>query len=237
MLIKISILAFVITTNAYAWGLKELGDEAAVPVTTDARPMFIAGSLLSLGFVVFEDQMGDPFDDKQVRNQTLGDSSRFGDVLGQLIPNALYIGGMAYSGMNGNELSRQRATGMFKATAYSGAVANVLKYTIREPRPNDHSIRNSFPSGHTTTSFAFSGYVTAEHGWVWGSASLLLSSFIAYSRINDGAHRLHDVIAGATLGWAYGWGMSKHQKNSRDAIAVLPMLDTKTAGLSLYKEF
>jgi membrane-associated phospholipid phosphatase len=130
---------------------------------------------------------------------------------------------------------------MFKATAYAASVTTILKYTIREPRPNDHSIRNSFPSGHSTTAFAFGGYVTAEHGWGWGSAAILLSTFTAYSRINDNAHRLHDVTAGATIGWVYGWGMARMQRKSNpgheNRAYLAPILDSRTAGLSLFKEF
>ena len=221
----------------FAWGLKDLGDEAAGPVTTDAKYALIGGTAATVLLTIFQNQIGDPFDEQQVRSKPLGDSSRWGDIMGQLVPNALYVGGMAISGYYGNPQSNDRALGMFKATAYSSAVTTVLKYSIREPRPNDHSTRNSFPSGHSTTVFAFSGFVTAEHGWGWGSAALLLSTFTGFSRINDNKHRLHDVVAGATIGWTYGWAMSRKIQKAENEAFIMPILDTKTAGLSLYKEF
>jgi hypothetical protein len=69
-----------------------------------------------------------------------------------------------------------------------------------------------------------------------------MSTFTAYSRINDNMHRLHDVTSGATIGWVYGWGIAQlHKKKMKDAdkpeAFIVPILDTKTAGLSLYKEF
>ena len=219
MLKKISLICLLIffaNTSAHAWGLHELGEEAASPYTTNARYALFAGAFITGTLAIFEDQVVDPFQDKQVRNKTLGESSRWGDWMGQLIPNALYVGGMAIASQYGDTKAHDRAIGMFKATAYATSVTTILKYTIREPRPNDNSTKNSFPSGHTTTSFAFSGYVAAEHGWGWGSAALLLSTFTAYSRINDNMHRLHDVTAGATIGWVYGWGIAKLKKQDKE---------------------
>lgn len=239
--VTVFLLLFTLQNRCFAWGLKELGDETASPVTTDAKYYLLGGALLTLTFVIFEDQVSDPFQEKQVRNDTLGDASRYGDWMGQMVPNILYIGGMGIASRYGDKKASHRAIGMFKATAYSTLVTTVLKYTIREPRPNAIQEKNSFPSGHTTTAFAFSGYVAAEHGWGWGSAALLLSGFTAYSRINDNRHFLHDVVGGATIGWAYGWGISKLQKkkstNEQETTFVMPILDSRTAGLSLYKEF
>ena len=231
---------FFITSNSWAWGLKELGEEASVPFTTDAKYVFWAGAGVTLLLVAFEDSVVDPFQQKQVRNKTLGHSSKWGDWMGQLIPNALYMGWMGIQGYRGDPDGYRRAMGMFKATAYSTSVATVLKYTVREPRPIDSNWKNSFPSGHTTSAFAFSGYVMAEHEYWIGIPALVLSTFIGYSRINDNMHWLHDVTAGATIGWVYGWGMSKLQrknKSSESSAFIAPILDSQTAGLSLYKEF
>lgn len=234
------LLSLAFSTHAFAWGLKELGEEAASPYTNEtSRYTLFAGSLLTLGFAVFEDEVGDPFQDKQVRNKTLGHSSGWGDIMGQMVPNILYVGGMSIAGFYHDPKGYERALGMFKATAYAASVTTILKYTIQEPRPNDHSTRNSFPSGHSTTVFAFSGYVAGEHGWGWGSAALALSVFTAYSRINDNMHRLHDVTAGATIGWVYGWGIARLQKKKAEEkeAYIAPILDSQTAGLSYYKEF
>ncbi|MES2525950.1 MAG: phosphatase PAP2 family protein [Bdellovibrionota bacterium] len=241
----LSIITFLILLNAHdshAWGFKEFGEEAASPVTTDAKYVLIGGTALTLTILAFEDQLSDPFQKKQVRNKTLGDSSRWGDWMGQLVPNALYMGWMGIAGYNGNKEGYRRAIGMFKATAYSTSVTTVLKYTAREPRPIDHSWKNSFPSGHSTSAFAFSGYLMAEHDYWVGVPALLVSTFIGYSRINDNMHWLHDVTAGATIGWVYGWGISRLQKQKslkegESSAFIMPILDSKTAGFALYKEF
>jgi membrane-associated phospholipid phosphatase len=248
---KINAFLFILLTSlvsdAFAWGWEDFKEEAASPYTTDARYTLYAGVFVTASLAIFEESVVDPFQKKQIRNKTLGSASHWGDILGQMVPNGLYVLGMGIAGHYGDPRGYDRAIGMFKATAYASGVTTVLKYTIREPRPNDNSTKNSFPSGHSTTAFAFSGYIAAEHGWSWGSAALLMSTFTAYSRINDNMHRLHDVTSGATIGWIYGWGMAYLQKRKKkeadirkleqQETFIVPILDTKTAGLSLYREF
>lgn len=246
-LISVFILMCLISRNVFAWGLKELGEEASVPYTTDARHVLYAGTFITVGILLFEDAVSDPFQVKQARNKTLGDSSRYGDWLGQLIPNVLYTAGMGIAGYYKDPHGYDRAIGMFKATAYASTVTTILKYTAREPRPYDHNVKNSFPSGHTTTAFAFSGYVAGEHGWGWGIPALLGSTFIGYSRINDNRHWLHDVTAGATIGWVYGWGIAKYEQNKKKeekekekaegSTSFVPLYDRNTIGLALFRDF
>ncbi|MFN8369553.1 MAG: phosphatase PAP2 family protein [Bacteriovoracaceae bacterium] len=83
----------------------------------------------------------------------------------------------------------------------------MIKSVVNEKRPGYPEKHDSFPSGHSTASFAFASYVAGEHGWWWGSAAYALAGFIAISRINDDFHYLHDTLAGATIGASYGWGI------------------------------
>jgi membrane-associated phospholipid phosphatase len=240
----LSIFLLLGSSKSFAWGLKELGEEVVSPVTTDAKYALYGGSALTLVLAMYQDQVGKPFGEKQVRNQTLGTSSQYGAFLGNMVGNTLYVVGMGIAGFYGDPKGYDRAIGMFKASAYSFSVTTILKRVVQEPRPSNHDERDSFPSGHANASFTFSGYVAAEHGWGWGSAALMFSSFVAYSRIQDNRHRLHDVAGGATIGWAYGWAMSRmqhkeakaRQEKEKSAI-ILPLLDSQTAGLTLYKEF
>jgi membrane-associated phospholipid phosphatase len=230
------LLSCMISLPSHAWDLKDIGLEAASPLTTDAKYVLIGGTAITLTLVIFEDEVIDPFQQKQVRNKSLGHSSRWGDWIGQWVPNLLYMAGTSVAGYYGDSEGYRRSMGMLKATSYSTLVTTALKYTVREPRPIDSDWKNSFPSGHSTTAFAFSGYVAAEHGWKWGLPATLISAFVGYSRINDNMHWLQDVTAGATIGWVYGWGISKYQRKELSTY-VMPILDTHTAGLGLYKEF
>lgn len=236
MLSKIlhSLCVFCVSLQSRAWGLKDFGEEAATPVTTKAKYVLIYGSALTLTAALLEDVV-DVAHDEVVDDKPMGDLSKYGDWAGQMVPNIGYILGQSIAGASGNDKGYERAMGMFKATAYAASVTTVLKYTIREPRPDNHSERNSFPSGHTTTAFAFGGYVLAEHGWRWGIPALMLSTFSGISRINDNRHRLHDVLAGATIGLAYGIGLSElhRSKTTGNSVSVVPLFDADIKGLAL----
>lgn len=61
----------------------------------------------------------------------------------------------------------------------------------------------SFPSGHTSSSFAFATAVFANNKKL-GSAAFVLAAAIGFSRIYLGVHYFTDVLAGAVLGIVYG---------------------------------
>ncbi len=87
---------------------------------------------------------------------------------------------------------------MAAGTTYS------MKQVVREWRPDD-SDRRSFPSGHATFAFAGASMLHHEFGhvspWVtiggYGVAALTAVHRVALDR-----HYLHDVCAGAAIGWA-----------------------------------
>lgn len=239
-----SVFLFLITlASAQAWDSTDLKAEALSPFTTSARNIFYVGAGLTLTVLIFEDSIVDYIQADLSNDKPLGSFSKFGDLAGQMIPNALYAIGQSIAGASGDELGYSRAMGMLKASAYSSGVTTALKYSIREPRPGTSTDRNSFPSGHATTAFAFGGYVYEEHGWKWGIPALAIASFVGVSRINDNRHYLHDVLAGMTIGMMYGVGISKVDKEKRAAgkkeagMTIVPLFDTTTRGLALINEF
>jgi hypothetical protein len=50
-------------------------------------------------------------------------------------------------------------------------------------------------------------------------------------------HWLHDVMAGATIGWAYGWGISRFQTKKYHSTFILPIHDSQKTGVVIYREF
>ena len=76
-----------------------------------------------------------------------------------------------------------------------------LKHLTHEERP-DHSDFLSFPSGHATNAFA------AINGWQWG-VSVSLASVTSYLRLAANRHAWKDVVAGAVLGSAINYGVSR----------------------------
>ena len=82
-------------------------------------------------------------------------------------------------------------------------VAGGLKMTVHEWRPDD-SDQKSFPSGHTT--FAFAGATTLRHEYGHLSPWITiggygLATLVAADRVRRDRHYMHDVCAGAAIGW------------------------------------
>jgi hypothetical protein len=109
---------------------------------------------------------------------------------------------------------------------------------INEQRPNGGN--HSFPSGHTTTAFAFASYVASEHPWYVGVPAYIMASYVGFCRMQDNYHFLHDVVAGATLGISYGIAISqssKIEKESNSAVVVVPTDDLKGMGVKYALHF
>lgn len=162
----------------------------------------------------------------------LGKYSRYGDYMGQLVPNALYIGEQL---LFARPEGYRRSEHMFLATLYSALFTNVLKYTVREKRPSSNS-KTSFPSGHTTTAFAFASVVSIHHPWYIGVPAYALATFVGVSRVNDKKHFIHDVLFGATIGTTFGYGTyyasgERYKVDKVSNFFVLPLIGKDVGGV------
>jgi hypothetical protein len=202
----------------------EFVHELTSPVTTQARAPFLTGAGITLVSILLEDQIEDPTQKETTEERPLGKYSKFGDLMGHLVPNGLYILGMGLDGYFRDQEQYKKSLLMLKATAYASSLTTLLKYSVREKRPNGNG-RNSFPSGHSTTAFAFASVIGSVHGVWWGMGAYSLAGLVAYSRMNDNAHYLHDILAGATIGLGYGLGLSALFKENASPVSfyILPV--------------
>lgn len=220
------------------------------PFRTNAKYALATGVITTGVVLAFRKDLDESVNDRLSRDKPLGSHSKWGDIVGQMIPNISYAAsmyGLRY--LTGGEKYARRANLMLRATLQSGLVATAFKYSVREGRPYNADERNSFPSGHTTTTFAFASAVAMEHEWYWGAAAYALATFVGVSRVNDHQHYLHDVLAGATIGISYGMGVyynmngqtSNVQGYNRHSTAilmtVLPTDDMNGAKFSLVGEY
>lgn len=102
-----------------------------------------------------------------------------------------------------------------------------FKYSVERRRPDGSNTR-SFPSGHTSVSFAASGFVYYRYGWQWSVPFYLVSAGIGYSRINVRAHWFSDVVAGAALGQI----MAKYFTTKYN-VRISPIYDRKSKNYGL----
>ena len=87
----------------------------------------------------------------------------------------------------------------WKSYLSSISLTYLLKYTINKKRPNGDCCE-SFPSGHTTAAFSGAMFFQKKYGFKYGIPSLLLASFVGYSRVYAQKHYWEDVIVGGTIG-------------------------------------
>ncbi len=218
------LLCFSSLAFSQSW-TKQIKDDSLSPFTTKAKYIMLTGGAITAVSLL---QTHDDLQEDAAKNKPLGRLSKSGDILGQLVPNILYTAGMwIHYKFSDNLDSRRRAILMAKATTYSSLMITVMKYSIREKRP-DGSARNSFPSGHATTIFAFAGIIGIEHEWYYAVPAYAVGAFVNYSRLNDNKHYLKDVLAGTTIGLAYAYGVSEINKgNTTSSSVVMPTPDVK----------
>lgn len=234
------IFVLINSCRVYGWDKENIYQEIASPWTQKkARNVLLGGTALTLTLVVFfEDSIIDTTQSELIEDNKLGKYNSSIELMGRVVPNALYaasmIGASYFSKTNKNYYLKS-AEVMFKATAYAGMATNILKYTVREKRPyGDH--RNSFPSGHTTTAFVFASVVAQRHPWYVGVPAYMLATLVAFQRINENRHYLHDVIAGATIGISFGIGINSlldsKQEHKNLNYSIMPIKGGAVAGLN-----
>ena len=97
----------------------------------------------------------------------------------------------------------------------AGGTTFALKELIHERRP-DGSDDKSFPSGHTSVSFAAAATLEKRYGWQAGLPALALASFVGLARVQADKHYVHDVLAGAAIGSVSGLLLtSRHDGRAR----------------------
>lgn len=108
---------------------------------------------------------------------------------------------------------------MIVAFALAGTVSRGIKISTGRSRPDVQaeagwnglrfsSRYNAFPSGHTATSAAFFGTLAITSCRI-GLPLLVIPLLIAFSRMYVGAHHLSDVVAGAVIGLAIAYLVSR----------------------------
>lgn len=103
----------------------------------------------------------------------------------------------------------------------AGAVTYGLKYSVEERRP-DGSGNDSFPSGHTSISFAAAEFTRKTYGWAWGAPAYAAASFVGWSRVQTQDHWAHDVAVGAAIGILSNYDLGGYTRI--DGLSLKPAL-------------
>lgn len=121
--------------------------------------------------------------------------------------------------------------------AGSMGAAALLTYGLKESFPEwrpDRSDRKSFPSGHTSVSFAAAATLENRYGWEAGIPAHVAALFVGIARVKADKHHWYDVAAGAALGEASGLLLThKHDQK----VQYFPWSDTHGGGMAIAVRF
>ena len=110
---------------------------------------------------------------------------------------------------------------LVESAALDLAVTYGLKYAVSERRPNNED-NHSFPSAHSSVSFASGEDLRKRYGWEYGLPAYGVAAFVAYSRVESKSHYVHDVLAGAAIGMASSYLFTTPYKDVNLAADISP---------------
>jgi membrane-associated phospholipid phosphatase len=91
---------------------------------------------------------------------------------------------------------------LIQAQLLAEGLTTIFKEATRRSRPEGTGF--SFPSGHTTVTFASATVLQRHFGWKVGVPAYAVASYVAASRVEMKRHYLSDVAFGAALGIVAG---------------------------------
>lgn len=150
--------------------------------------------------------------------------------------------GLNFCGLKGAHGLKDRTILLAMSYATMGILVNTMKYTFKEKRP-DSNARNSFPSGHTATTFMGAEFLRKEYKdispWI-GYAGYAVAATTGYLRIYNNRHYINDVIAGACIGitstklayWLYPKCFKKTKCNQTTLVG-LPYYSSDSWGMNV----
>lgn len=109
------------------------------------------------------------------------------------------------------------------AIGVTATATSLMKWLTGRERPNGND-RRSFPSGHTSGSFAVATVVEELYGESAGAAAYVVAGLVGAHRIHENKHWLTDVIAGAALGTVIGRGFAQVYRETAEkpAVSLIP---------------
>jgi membrane-associated phospholipid phosphatase len=128
----------------------------------------------------------------------------------------------------GNRKAAQVGGDLLRAQILSQAITAGVKLSVGRTRPD--GTMYSFPSGHSSVTFASATVVQRHFGWKVGIPAYAVATYVAASRVQEKRHFFSDVAFGAAVGIVSGRTVTIGRGESRFALS--PMAAPGGGGVS-----
>jgi membrane-associated phospholipid phosphatase len=130
--------------------------------------------------------------------------------------------------VTGNRRVASVGTDLIRAQVLAQTLTAGIKLSARRHRPDGDEF--SFPSGHSSVTFATATVLQRNFGWRAGIPAYALASYVAASRVQMKRHFFSDVAFGAAIGIVSGRTVTVGRGSAR--FAVTPTVSPNQAGVS-----
>lgn len=113
------------------------------------------------------------------------------------------------------------------------ATTSTLKEVFPHVRPDGNG-NDSYPSSHTSTSFAAAASLQKRYGWEIGLPAHAAAAFVGLARVKARRHYWYDVVVGAAIGEAAGMLITNKHNQS---VQVIPWGDAHGGGVTVLAQF
>jgi len=142
---------------------------------------------------------------------------------GATVGDGVEQGALALAVYAAGRLSHHTAVGvagadLIDAQIVNGVLTQGIKVATERRRPSGGP--HSFPSGHTSATFATAEVLREHFGWRWGVPAYAVGAYVSMSRMVDNKHWASDVVFGAAIGLISGRAASKGHVSR--AVSVSP---------------
>ncbi len=131
----------------------------------------------------------------------------------------LYGAGKLFTKPGAENLGRD----LVRSQIVTQSLTFALKLSVGRERPEDPTNKRSFPSGHSSGTFATATVLHRHYGWKVGAPSYAVAAYVATSRMNEARHYLSDVVFGAAVGIMGGSTVTRGLDDSGFAIVPAPV--------------
>lgn len=163
-----------------------------------------------------------------LKQPTDSSAASFGSKLGDgFVQGGLAAAVWGAGRASGNRRVEHTGSDLIRAQLLNGVITQAIKFGAGRERPNGG--HHSFPSGHTSATFATAAVIHANYGAAAGLPAYAVGAFVGWSRIRGNHHWLSDTIFGAAIGLASGRAATRSHNTPWTIVPV-----KTTGGAALY---